>query len=159
MPSGSLPGSERDRWRRRSLGLVFQDIHLIEGFSAQDNVSLPLLFDRARLPPGARAQAAALLARLGIDAARPIEVMSRGERQRIALARALLRTPSLLLADEPTASLDRASAADIAHLLVEAASDTGATLLVTSHDPVLLDRIPDRLRLEGGHATLIGAVG
>lgn len=149
----SLPSPARDRWRRRALGLVFQDIHLIEGFSALDNVCLPLLFERLRVPAEARAHARALLDQLGVDATRPIAVMSRGERQRVALARALLPRPSLLLADEPTASLDRASAAEVAGLLLEAATATGATLIVASHDPVLLDRMPRRLALASGALT------
>lgn len=147
----TLPGAVRDRWRREHLGLVFQDMHLLDGLSALDNVLLPLLFDHARTPAGLRRRAAALLDGLGVAAPdRRAAVMSRGERQRVALARALLRRPALLLADEPTASLDQASAGRVGELLVQAATEAGATLLVATHDPVLLSRLPRRLRLHGG---------
>lgn len=147
----SLSPASRDRWRRESVGLVFQDIHLLDGLSALDNVLLPLLFDHARVPPRLRERARTLLARLGIAAPdRPSSVMSRGERQRVALARALLRAPPLLFADEPTASLDRASAAEVGRLLLEATAESGATLVLATHDPVLLQGTPLRFRLEAG---------
>jgi len=152
----SLPDRARDAWRRRAIGLVFQDIHLLEGFSALGNVTLPLLFGQRGPTPAQRTRALALLALVGIPGPdRPITVMSRGERQRVAIARALLPGPGLLLADEPTASLDRHSAGTVARLLVEAAAATGATLIVTSHDPVLLEQIPTRLRLLGGQLELV----
>lgn len=147
----ALSAGARERWRRRSVGLVFQDIHLVDGLSALENVVFPVLFEMTRVEAPVRARAEALLAQLGIGAAsRAITVMSRGERQRVALARALLFEPPLLFADEPTASLDRDSAADVARLLLHAAARTGATLVVTSHDPALLHHVPTRLRLEGG---------
>ena len=147
----ALGAGARERWRRTAVGLVFQDIHLVDGFSALENVVLPVLFEMARIEAPVRARAAALLAQLGIDApARAVTVMSRGERQRVALARALLFEPPLLFADEPTASLDRDSAAALARLLIDAAARTGATLVVTSHDPALIDHVPTRLRLERG---------
>jgi putative ABC transport system ATP-binding protein len=76
-------------------------------------------------------------------------VMSRGERQRVALARVLLRNPAVLLADEPTASLDMTSAARVGELL-RAAAEADATLLVATHDTALLARLPGHLRLRAG---------
>ena len=147
----SLPAPARDRWRRERLGLVFQDMHLLAGLSALDNVLLPVLFDHVRVPAPLRDRAAALLAGLGVpDPARLAAVMSRGERQRVALARALLRQPAVLLADEPTASLDAAAAEAVGTLLLDAARDAGATLLVATHDPALVERLPRRLVLHGG---------
>ncbi len=147
----TLAGPARDRWRRERLGLVFQDMHLLDGLSALDNVLLPLLFDHVRAPAPLRDRAAALLDRLGVGAAgRRAAVMSRGERQRVALARALLRNPAVLLADEPTASLDAPSAARVGELLLGAAAEVGATLLVATHDAALLARLPGRLRLRAG---------
>ena len=141
----------RDRWRRERLGLVFQDMHLLDGLSALDNVLLPLLFDHIRAPAALRDRALALLDGLGVVAPqRRAAVMSRGERQRVALARALLRRPAILLADEPTASLDGTSAARVGELLLRAATEAGATLLVATHDPALLARLPHRLRLHAG---------
>ncbi len=147
----TLAAPARDRWRRERLGLVFQDMHLLDGLSALDNVLLPLLFDHVRAPAPLRGRAASLLDGLGVGSAgRRAAVMSRGERQRVALARALLRKPSVLLADEPTASLDAPSAARVSELLLHAAAEAGATLLVATHDTALLARLPGRLRLRAG---------
>ena len=147
----SLTASARDRWRRERLGLVFQDMHLLDGLSALDNVLLPILFDHIAVPSTLRTSATTLLASLALtDSARSVAVMSRGERQRVALARALLRQPAILLADEPTASLDHDTAAQVATLLLEAAAATGATLLVATHDRALLNRFPNRLALRAG---------
>ena len=147
----AMPARARDRWRRERLGLVFQDMHLLDGLSALDNVLLPLLFDHARAPRVLRDRAGALLAALGVAGPRRrAAVMSRGERQRVALARALLRRPVVLLADEPTASLDAASGTMVGDLLLRTAAEAGATLVVATHDPALLARLPRRLRLRGG---------
>ncbi len=132
----------RDDWRRRNVGIVFQEFHLIGELSARDNVLLPGWFAATRLPPAAAERAAALLARMGIpDPDQRAARLSRGEQQRVAIARAVLGAPRVLLADEPTASLDAAAGTAVADLLIEAARDLGATLLAVSHDPALLARM------------------
>ena len=141
----------RDAWRRRQAGLVFQDFHLIDGLGALDNVLAPLWFDHARIPAALRDRGAALLSGMGITApGLRIDAMSRGERQRVAIARALLRHPTVLLADEPTASLDADAAAGVVTLLLDAARDAGATLIVATHDPALLARLPLRWTVADG---------
>jgi cell division transport system ATP-binding protein len=120
---------------RRSLGIVLQSPMLLDDRTVHDNVALPAI--AAGLPLGeARARAAAALQRVGLGGwaadARPRE-LSGGEQQRAALARALVNRPALLLVDEPTAYLDRASASDLLRLL-EQFVVAGVTLMMASHD-------------------------
>jgi putative ABC transport system ATP-binding protein len=142
----------RDRWRRDNVGLVFQEFHLLPGLSALGNVLLPARFGGVS-PHALRPRALRLLARAGIaNPGQEAATLSRGEMQRVAVARAMLKSPPILLADEPTASLDEANAAGIADLLRESASETGATLIVVTHDAALLARFADVLRLDRGRA-------
>jgi ABC-type lipoprotein export system ATPase subunit len=137
--------SERElvRVRRDLIGLVFQFFHLVPELSGAENVLLP-----ARLPgggPGAERRAAELIAQLGLaDAAtrRPHE-LSGGEQQRLALARALVRDPPVVLADEPTGNLDEASGRTVLSLLRRAADDGRAVLVVTHEHTAtaLADRV------------------
>jgi putative ABC transport system ATP-binding protein len=141
----------RDRWRRQHVGFVFQDFHLVPELTARDNVLLPLWFERARAPTDAVARATLLLEQVGIpDPQRRAAVLSRGEQQRVAIARALLQRPGVILADEPTASLDAASGDIVAELLVRSAGEVGATLVLVSHDPALLARMEVVHRMEQG---------
>ncbi|MDQ7988595.1 MAG: ATP-binding cassette domain-containing protein [Candidatus Dactylopiibacterium sp.] len=138
-------------WRQRGMGLVFQDFHLVEGLSARHNVLLPAQFTAWRADAALRRRADALLERVGLDApARRAEQLSRGERQRVAVARALLFAPPVLLADEPTASLDPDNRARIGELLLELAHEHGATLVAVSHDEALLARLDRVLTLRAG---------
>jgi putative ABC transport system ATP-binding protein len=141
----ALSEGRRDRWRGAHVGLVMQDFHLFPGLSALENVLLPARMARVA-DRALSARAAELLAGMGL--ARPrqrIQTMSRGEMQRVAIARALLRRPSIIVADEPTASLDAATGETIAGLLIGLTRDSGATLIVVSHDPVLVQRLPRRI--------------
>lgn len=148
---GAWPERRRDRWRRDTVGLVFQDFQLVPELDALDNILLPLHFDRLRIDAAARARARDLAVRVGVATlSARAGALSRGEQQRVAVARALIRTPALLLADEPTASLDAVTGARIADLLVTAARDTGAALVIVSHDPAVLARAGRVLRLDAG---------
>jgi putative ABC transport system ATP-binding protein len=148
---GALTEAQRDRWRHVSLGLVFQDFHLIDGLDALDNVLLPAWFDRWRPTEALRRRAVDLLARVGVSAPRrAAALLSRGERQRVAIARALLFSPSAVMADEPTASLDPDHRREIADLLLETTREAGASLLVISHEQELLARLDRRLELRDG---------
>ena len=128
------------------VALVFQDMHLMAGLSVLDNVRLGTFARGARSDV---ADARDLLQDLGLAGLmrRRAETLSRGEAQRVALARALLLRPRLLLADEPTASLDDAHASAVADLLVALAGRTGAALVIATHDRRLIDRFDRRLDL------------
>ena len=145
-----LPEGRRDRWRGENIGLVMQDFHLFPGLSAYDNVLLPARLahaaDRSRLD-----RAKTLLETVGIARhAQKVETMSRGEMQRVAVARALLREPAIIVADEPTASLDSAAGAVVGELLLELARGLGSTLIIVSHDERLVAPMDRRISLLAG---------
>jgi len=141
----------RDKWRAANVGLVMQEFHLFPGLSAFENVLLPQRLAHFRLPTGAKDEAARLLARVGISrTGQSIETMSRGQMQRVAVARALVARPGIIVADEPTASLDQEAGAAVAELLVELTIEAHATLIVASHDARFIDRLGRVLRLEAG---------
>lgn len=147
---GNLSESRRDRWRGETIGLVMQDFHLFEGLSALDNILLPARLARVA-NAGTEERARELLQTVGLP--RPeqkVETMSRGEMQRVAVARAIVRKPAVIIADEPTASLDSESGAQVADLIVTLATREGSTLIVVSHDPALIERFDNRIRLAGG---------
>ncbi|AFZ68811.1 ABC transporter ATP-binding protein [Deinococcus peraridilitoris] len=143
-----LSGEVRAGLRARRLGLVFQHHYLLDDLSVLENVALPALV----LGGDGRARARALLAQVGLahrEQQRP-GTLSGGERQRAALARALLTRPALLLADEPTGSLDRANAVAVAELLVRLARSERAGVLLVTHDENLAARADRVLHLLDG---------
>jgi putative ABC transport system ATP-binding protein len=143
----ALRGAALDRFRGRQIGFVFQDIHLLPGLSTLDNL---LLAPFAAGAPQDRTRARDLLGALGVGdkADRPAERLSRGEAQRAAIARAMLLKPKLILADEPTASLDDAAAQVVADLLLDAADQTGAALVIATHDGRVKARIRNQVAVE-----------
>jgi putative ABC transport system ATP-binding protein len=132
-PVAALAGGARDAWRGRTIGLLPQKLHLSEALSVERN--LALAFFAAGLGEDRAAVQRALDA-LGVGALaqRKPHQLSGGQAQRVALARALLLQPRVLLADEPTASLDDEAAATALALLREGAARSGATLVVATHD-------------------------
>jgi putative ABC transport system ATP-binding protein len=155
-----LDEAARDRWRRRSVGFVFQDFHLFPGMSALQNVLLPTAFDYFAVPEDMNRRARALLARVGLENGRgALEKLSRGEMQRVAVARALLFAPPVVVADEPTASLDSENGQMVGDLLLAMCQQAGSTLVVVSHDPDLLKRLDTIHTLVGGRLTLREKVG
>ena len=144
----SMSETHRDGWRRANIGFIFQDFHLIEELSPLGNATLPATFGPAR---GARERATEILKRLGVPAERrTIAQLSRGERQRVAVARALAFDPPVVLADEPSASLDSASTADLVSILSDLARE-GRTVVVASHDPDILRAAHTTFVLQHGH--------
>jgi len=140
----ALPESQRDAWRLKHCGMVFQDFRLIDELDALGNVLLPAQFQSARLPEGLLARAQQLLEQLMVPRRRgSVARLSRGEQQRVALARALLLDPPLILADEPTASLDAENGQRIAMSLKVLAKE-GKVVAIVSHDDkvvALADRV------------------
>ena len=137
----SAPDTEISKFRSRQLGFVFQSYHLHPHRTALENVSVPLYFAAdANLVSGLE-KAMDLLRRLGIGefAQRPVSELSGGQKQRVAVARALVRQPQVLLADEPTGSLDDESANWVFSLLTSEV-ERGLTILAASHDHRLLER-------------------
>jgi lipoprotein-releasing system ATP-binding protein len=143
--------SERAAFRNRDVGFVFQFHHLLGDFTALENVMLPALI--AREPARAvRERASALLERVGLGprlSHRPGE-LSGGEQQRVAVARAVIRRPRLVLADEPTGSLDPATGETVAGVLLEECAACQATLVVATHNDRLASAMERTLRLVGG---------
>jgi putative ABC transport system ATP-binding protein len=146
--------SPRDlaEYRRRAIGIVFQSFHLLPGRTAQDQVEIPLALDgvapseRARLAREALVEVG-LAARLDHTPAQ----LSGGEQQRVAVARALVRRPPLLLCDEPTGNLDSANADAVVDLLVRLREDRGCTVVMITHEPELAARVATRsVRIEDG---------
>ncbi len=147
---GRLGETGRDTWRRRNVGFIFQDFHLVPGLSPLTNVLASCYFAALRPSAAAVRRARDLLELVKVPLARDdVARLSRGEQQRVAIARALLHDPPILVADEPTASLDAAHGAEVIRLL-DAAALAGRTLLTVTHDARLVERCDRVLRLEGG---------
>lgn len=146
----ALTDEEEAETRRNRIGFVFQFFHLVPRMTAAQNVELPMVL--GGVPPKTRAErVAAALDAMGLsDRAdhRPGQ-LSGGQRQRVAIARATVMQPAVLLADEPTGNLDRASGAEVVHV-IERLVDSGITLVLVTHDPELGERARRRIRMVDG---------
>jgi lipoprotein-releasing system ATP-binding protein len=147
----TLPPAEVVAFRNRRVGFVFQFHHLLPEFSALENAEMPMRI--ARMPmAAARPRAEELLGRVGLGerlAHRP-GMLSGGEQQRVAVARALVMRPAVLLADEPTGDLDEQTADSLHALLREMHQAYGLTSIIATHNPRLAGACDRVLRLEGG---------
>jgi lipoprotein-releasing system ATP-binding protein len=143
-------------FRRSQIGFVFQEHHLLPQCTVLENVMVPFLADGVATHLDEE-HAAELLERVGLGERlhhRPAE-LSGGERQRTAIARALVREPTLLLADEPTGNLDRTTAHTIAHLLLQLQAEANTILIVVTHSTSLAAALGQRLELDAGKLVAI----
>jgi putative ABC transport system ATP-binding protein len=149
--TGRLTAAARTALRRERIGFVFQGFNLVPVLTAFENVEVPLLL--ARLPRRERRrlveETLAAVELLGEARRRP-DRLSGGQRQRVAIARALVKRPSLVLADEPTASLDGATAGQVLELLRQLSRARGTTVLVATHDPRVTHHCDRTIALRDG---------
>ncbi|MBS3763055.1 MAG: ABC transporter ATP-binding protein [Planctomycetes bacterium] len=153
----SLSQKRQARWRNRIFGFVFQFYHLLPDFTAVENVALPAIADagmrswrRKKKESLQEAQRLLKLVGLGERAAHKPGQLSGGERQRVAIARALINKPHILLCDEPTGNLDSHTGESILNLLCTLKEETGATLVIVTHDPAIAARAERKIRLVDG---------
>jgi putative ABC transport system ATP-binding protein len=153
----TLRGRARARFRRRTCGFITQSMTLLAPATAAENVEVPLLLDR--VPPAERRRRTDdALASVGLSDSRAKlpDQLSGGQQQRVAIARALVTEPAVLLADEPTGSLDSATAATVTQLLVDAAGERGTAIVLVTHDPAIAGYASRLVTLHSGHLERTG---
>ena len=140
------PG-ERDRFRGRQLGVVHQEFHLLSGFTAVENLSIALRFATGTTGREARTRSLEMLETAGIShrADTPVERLSRGEAQRVAVARALVHEPNVFMTDEPTASLDAERGAQMLEWMESLRTSTGCAWICVTHDPEVAAKFEHQL--------------
>ena len=145
----ALNEDDRAALRAQKVGFVFQSFQLMANLSALENVMLPLELSGVR---GARALATAMLGRVGLGQrlSHYPRVLSGGEQQRVALARAFVVKPAVLLADEPTGSLDFATGENVMQLMFELNKELGTTLVLVTHDQAIAERCQRKITIEAG---------
>lgn len=146
----TMTEDQRAAHRAQHVGFVFQNFQLIAHLTALENVMLPL---ELRGDRDARKKASAMLERVGLGARlqhKPV-VMSGGEQQRVALARAFVVQPDVLMADEPTGSLDHDTGMAVMDLMFKLNQEKGTTLILVTHDEEMAQRCGRRLHIHGGH--------
>lgn len=150
-----LDEDQRAALRAKHIGFVFQSFQLLAPLTSLENVMLPLELSGH---PNPKPVAKEMLARVGLSERlnHYPKVMSGGEQQRVALARAFVVKPDVLLADEPTGSLDHATGEKVMALMLDLNQELGTTLVLVTHDIALSQRCDQRLLIEAGQAQLIG---
>lgn len=144
-----LSEEERTRFRAQHIGIIFQQFHLLPHLSALENARLPLDFSKATQANKKATQAlesVGLIHRLNHFP----HQLSRGECQRVAIARVLVSDPDLILADEPTGSLDQDHAEEVMNLLIERLEERGTSLLLVTHDPQMAIKCTRQIRFDRG---------
>lgn len=146
----ALTKKQRDEYRRLQVGFVFQSFNLLRNLNAIDNVLVP--FFPQGVSPQLRKDATTLLERMGLGDRllhRPNQ-LSGGEQQRVALVRAILKRPAVILADEPTGELDSQSGAEVFRILRELSSEIGSTVVVVTHDTRYIEAGDRILKMQDG---------
>ena len=148
----TLSQKERTLFRREKIGFVFQFFHLIPTLTVEENLRLPLQLNGMDDNEGAQ-RVQELLARVGLESRASTfpDRLSGGEQQRVAVCRALVHSPPVILADEPTGNLDGQTADDVLNLILELAKENGATLLVVTHSEAVAKLCQRVFRLVDGH--------
>jgi putative ABC transport system ATP-binding protein len=156
----TLRGSARARFLRRSCGFIAQGLALLPQATAAENVEVPLLLGGVKASERRRSVAEAL-ERVGLatDAAKLTDQLSGGQQQRVAIARALVHAPTVVLADEPTGNLDSVTAQEVTRLLVSAARERGAAVVLVTHDPAVAIHADRILGLHSGRGSWATADG
>lgn len=141
-----LTGAQLDLFRGKNIGIIFQTAHFVDSLSVEDNLIMPQYLTKSKID---RARAKQLLDRLNIGdkASKRASELSVGEAQRAAIARAVINNPPLILADEPTSALDDRNASEVIQLLEQQASETGAALVIVTHDKRLKDQFSNQITL------------
>ena len=147
-----LKAAKRDRFRADHLGIIFQQFNLLPYLSVIDNITLPCQFSsrRSNKAGDQKQTALRLLNHLGLDKAlchRSVSELSVGQQQRVAAARALIGQPEIIIADEPTSSLDTNKRDDFLNLLFQEANTQNSTILFVSHDPAISDHFSQIIEL------------
>ena len=153
----TLHGRARARFRRKHCGFVTQTMALLAPATAAENVEVPLLLDRVR-PAERRRRTDEALESVGLadSRAKLPDQLSGGQQQRVAIARALVTDPAVLLADEPTGSLDSETAEAVTRLLLTAAGERGAAVVLVTHDPAIAAYATRLVTLHSGHLERVG---
>ena len=147
----TLHGDARAEHRRHALGFVAQGLSLLPPATAAENVEVPLVLDGvAAGERRERVEAALAQVQLSAEANKLPDQLSGGQQQRVAIARALVTEPEVVLADEPTASLDSSSSARVIRLLVDVARAHGASVVLVTHDPLIAAHADRTVRLRSG---------
>lgn len=157
-PATSYDDEALSAWRRRHLGFIFQDFRLLPRLTALENAALPLELLGAPWAEAAE-RAGALLTRLGLGerTGHFPDQLSGGEQQRCAIARAFIHAPSVVLADEPTGNLDPTTSTGVLDALLQIRADSGAALVVVTHDAEVAARMQRTVRIEQGEVHVDGA--
>jgi putative ABC transport system ATP-binding protein len=147
----SVAGNARAAFLRRTCGFVVQGLGLLPQATAAENVEVALLLDGVD-PDSRRQRVEDALAQVGLagDGAKLPDQLSGGQQQRVAIARALVNEPHVVLADEPTGSLDSSTAADVVRLLVTAARERNAAVVLVTHDPAVAEHANRTVRFDSG---------